>query len=150
MCVCVSLYSISILILFSLASKLKKKKEEEAYFDEEKSLEAKQRGNEFFGKHQYPDAVKEYEEAIKRNPKDKTLYSNKAAALTKLMAYSEAMKVSFSPYSFPFSLSFSFLFFFRLVFRLVPFPSLFRTVRSALNWTPSLSRVTPGRPPFTS
>mmetsp|Transcript_36953 Transcript_36953/g.50933 ORF Transcript_36953/g.50933 Transcript_36953/m.50933 type:complete len:498 (+) Transcript_36953:1285-2778(+) len=77
---------------YQLAEKLKKKQDMEDYFDTDKSLEAKSRGNEFFQKHQFPDAVKEYTEAIKRNPKDAALYSNRAAAYTKLMAYTEALK----------------------------------------------------------
>ena len=37
-----------------------------AYFDETKAQEAKDKGNEFFKKGQFPDAIKAYEEGLKR------------------------------------------------------------------------------------
>lgn len=74
------------------AEKELKLQEEREYLDEGKSKEAKEKGNECFKMNQYPDAVKHYTEAIRRNPEDFTLYSNRAAAYTKLMAYPEAMK----------------------------------------------------------
>jgi len=74
------------------AEKEQKLQEDLDYLDEGKSKEAKEKGNESFKNHQYPEAVKLYTEAIKRNPEDFTLYSNRAAAYTKLMAYPEAMK----------------------------------------------------------
>jgi len=48
---------------------LKKKKDEEAYWDDEKSNQAKARGNAKFKEQKWVEAIAEYEEAIKRNPK---------------------------------------------------------------------------------
>lgn len=65
---------------------------EEAYFSVELSLKAKEEGNEHFKGQRYPDAIKCYDEAQKRNPKDHTVYSNRAAALLKLCAYEDAIR----------------------------------------------------------
>eukprot|EP00755_Sulcionema_specki_P027664 Sspe_Gene.1806::Locus_602_Transcript_1_1_Confidence_1.000_Length_1829::g.1806::m.1806/K09553/STIP1; stress-induced-phosphoprotein 1 len=70
----------------------KKKAEEEAYLNPELSEEAKNRGNEFFRNQQFKEAIDEYNEAIKRNPSNHALYSNRAAAYMKMGAYDEAEK----------------------------------------------------------
>jgi stress-induced-phosphoprotein 1 len=74
------------------AEKEWKLKQEKDYQDPVLGEEAKQKGNEAFKKHDYPEAVKHYTEAVKRNPADHISWSNRAAAYTKLMAYSDALK----------------------------------------------------------
>mmetsp|Transcript_19087 Transcript_19087/g.44616 ORF Transcript_19087/g.44616 Transcript_19087/m.44616 type:complete len:590 (-) Transcript_19087:247-2016(-) len=70
----------------------KEKAEKESYVDPAKAEEAKERGNEHFKKSEWADAKREYDEAVKRNPSDPKLYSNRAAALTKLLAYPDALR----------------------------------------------------------
>ena len=58
--------------------------------DPAKAVEAKDRGNELFRAGDWPGAVKEYEEAIKRDPRNAAYHNNRAAALAKLMDFTAA------------------------------------------------------------
>lgn len=56
----------------------------ELSLDPKKSLELKELGNDFFNKGKYPEAIEQYELAMKQNPKDFNLYHNKGFCLQKL------------------------------------------------------------------
>ncbi|KAK1444883.1 TPR repeat containing protein [Babesia gibsoni] len=71
--------------------RMKEKRDREAYIDPVKADEHREKGNEFFKAFKFPEAKKEYDEAIRRNPRDAKLYTNRAAALTKLAEYPSAM-----------------------------------------------------------
>jgi len=70
----------------------KKKKDAAAYLDDEKAEEAKQRGNDFFRAKDWPKAVAEYEEAVKRAPKNAAIRNNLSAALCKIMDFNGAKR----------------------------------------------------------
>jgi len=74
------------------AAKELKEFERQSYVDPVKGQEAKERGNEVFKKGDYPAAVKEYTDAINRDPTNATYYSNRAAAYTKLTEFALALK----------------------------------------------------------
>eukprot|EP00375_Theileria_parva_P000945 XP_763615.1 hypothetical protein [Theileria parva strain Muguga] len=78
-------------ILLSDLERLKEKKEKEAYINPELAEQHREKGNEYFKAFKFPEAKKEYDEAIKRNPTDAKLYSNRAAALLKLCEYPSAL-----------------------------------------------------------
>lgn len=72
--------------------KLIKEAEAKSYIDAEKAEEARLEGRDYFTKGDWPNAVKAYSEMIKRAPEDARGYSNRAAALAKLMSFPEAVK----------------------------------------------------------
>ncbi|KAF8455844.1 heat shock protein STI1 [Terfezia claveryi] len=63
-----------------------------AYIDPEKAEQAREEGNKYFKEADWPGAVKAYTEMIQRAPEDPRGYSNRAAALAKLMSFPEAVK----------------------------------------------------------
>jgi stress-induced-phosphoprotein 1 len=73
-------------------SSLKAKEEALAYINPELSEEHRQKGNEHFKKGEFNLALKEYEEATRRNPHDAKIFNNKATVFVKMLKFNEAMK----------------------------------------------------------
>lgn len=72
------------------AEKIKKKRAEEAYINPELAEEENKKANELYKAGKYPDALKIYNEAVKRNPKLPKYYTNRASCYIKLMEFSQA------------------------------------------------------------
>jgi stress-induced-phosphoprotein 1 len=70
----------------------KKKAEQEAYIDPVKSEEHKAKGNELFNAGKFAESIAEYSEALKRDPKNYKVYSNRAAAYTKMMSWGQGLE----------------------------------------------------------
>ena len=69
-----------------------KKKASLAYINPELAVEAKERGNVAFRANDYPTAIAEYEEAIKRDPSNAAYHNNLAAALQKIGDFNGAKR----------------------------------------------------------
>ena len=74
------------------AQKLKKDADAKAYIDPAKAEEHKAAGSELYKAGDYPKALKEFDEGIRRNPESVALYSNRCATLIKLMDITAALK----------------------------------------------------------
>lgn len=74
------------------AERMRKEDEERKYINPEKAEEHRLAGNALFEKGDYPNAVKEYTEGLKRDPNSKSLFSNRCAAYIKLMEGNYALK----------------------------------------------------------
>ncbi len=70
----------------------KRKADALAYQDDAKAEEAKQRGNDLFRQQKYGESVKEYEEAVKRAPKNAVYRNNLSAALSKICDFNGAKR----------------------------------------------------------
>jgi stress-induced-phosphoprotein 1 len=57
-----------------------------------KAEEHRQKGNELFKKGIFPEALKEYDEGLRRDPDAVTLYSNRSATYIKLGEFLIALK----------------------------------------------------------
>jgi len=67
------------------------KRERDALLDPELAEKLKNEGNECFKEGKFGDAITKYSEALKRNPKDHKIYSNRATCFCKLMRWDAAM-----------------------------------------------------------
>jgi len=73
------------------AIKLKKKVDAENYINPEIAEEHNAKANDLFKSGKFPEAIKEYSESIKRNPKNPKYYNNRAAALIEVLDLSHAI-----------------------------------------------------------
>lgn len=74
------------------AKQTKKDTEAKAYINPEKAEEHRQKGNELFKDGNFPGAIKEYDEGVKRDPSAVAIYSNRCATYIKLMVMDQALK----------------------------------------------------------
>lgn len=71
--------------------KAKELKDAQAYLNPDLAEQHKERGNELFKAGDFPGAIKEFDEGLKRNPENKFIYGNRSFAYIKLMEPVRAM-----------------------------------------------------------
>jgi len=71
---------------------MKKEDEDKKYLDPVKSEEHRERGNALFTSGDFPGAIKEYSEGLRRDPNNIKIYSNRCSAYIKLMDCPSALK----------------------------------------------------------
>lgn len=69
-----------------------RKLEQESYVNPELALEAKERGNAAFRDGKFPEAIKEYEDAVKRHPSNPSYRNNLAASYLKMGLFNDAKR----------------------------------------------------------
>jgi stress-induced-phosphoprotein 1 len=74
------------------AEKAKKEDEERKMIDPVKAEEYREKGNELFKEGNYPGAIKEYTEGLKRDPNSKAIYANRSQAYIRLAEFPSALK----------------------------------------------------------
>jgi len=72
--------------------KLKKDNDEKKYIDPAIAEEHKKKGDDLYKKNDFPGAIKEYSEGIKRDPTNKAIYSKSMLDLHKVMEFGCALK----------------------------------------------------------
>lgn len=65
----------------------RKRRIEQSYINPSLSEEHREKGNTLFKEGKFGEAIKEYEEAIKRNPKDVRSYTNMSSCFIKLINF---------------------------------------------------------------
>ena len=74
------------------AIRTKKEDEELKLIDPAKAEEMRLEANALYEKGDFPNAIKVYNEAVKRDPKNKLIYSNRSQTYIKLIEFASALK----------------------------------------------------------
>lgn len=72
--------------------KLKKELEAKAYLNPDIAEEHKRKGGELFKEGKFPDAIKEFDEGLRRDPTNVAIYTNRSQCFIKLMEPAQALK----------------------------------------------------------